>query len=154
MDIAPVLVPPSRFSSSIASRINFIQANFLESWPFEDETFDFVRIAFVGAAVPEHLWQHIFDEATRVLGKKGWLQCIDEVSVISAPIPAAKLATNKVENHDVSARTALGEGNTSVIISDGESRTALQAKVTAFERALNSSKSILSLRLSFFATFI
>lgn len=140
MDIAPVLIPLSRSPSTSASRVSFIQANFLETWPFEDDSFDFVRIAFIGSATPEHLWQHIFDEATRVLTKKGWLQCIDEVSVFRPPKPFAQVDRKLEENLDAFATTSSAEDGSLDAQTDSESHTVLLVKARAFERALKSSK--------------
>lgn len=49
--------------------MSFVQANLLHRLPFEDNTFDFVRIADVSHGMPEDQWSEVLDEARRVAGK-------------------------------------------------------------------------------------
>ncbi|KAK9897159.1 hypothetical protein P389DRAFT_54021 [Cystobasidium minutum MCA 4210] len=87
-DVAPVLLPLKRLPTDLASRLEFVQANFLDRWPFEDNSFDFVRIGYASPGVPEHLWAHVFEEAARVVKPtKGWIQCIDFLPAFVVPFP-------------------------------------------------------------------
>lgn len=56
MDSTPVLVAPRKIDPSIVERVDFVQADFLRRWPFDDQSFDFVRIANIGLDVPEDRW--------------------------------------------------------------------------------------------------
>ena len=42
----------------------------LEGLPFDDESFDFVHLRFVGLGIPETAWENLLEECARVL-KKG-----------------------------------------------------------------------------------
>lgn len=160
MDTAPVLIPPSRYPVQSASRISFVQANFLEIWPFEDDSFDFVRIAFAGDSIPEDLWHHVFDEATRVLNKNGWIQCIDDLSIITPPVTSPIQTSASLQRGESKFQSTLPIVSSSapvlstlanleatkLLASDEpegiEPHTAVQDKLNAFRKALESSRSI------------
>ncbi|KAH7908055.1 hypothetical protein BJ138DRAFT_984603, partial [Hygrophoropsis aurantiaca] len=57
--------------SDIASRVKWVQANFLEGLPFPNEEFDFVHIKRIARGVPEDKWDDLFEEITRVMKPGG-----------------------------------------------------------------------------------
>ncbi|GAA5878421.1 hypothetical protein JCM8547_003595 [Rhodosporidiobolus lusitaniae] len=67
---SPDLLPPD-----LASRIQTVQHDFREKFPFEDGEFDYVRLAFPGLALSEQEWASVIEESMRVL-KSG---CLFEV---------------------------------------------------------------------------
>ena len=93
LDIAPVLLPLSRFPPSLTSRLRFVQHDFL-SFPFpsnlvaapgsraststSEGPFDLIRLSHVGFGVPEEAWQDLLDECARLLDPcTGWIQVIE-----------------------------------------------------------------------------
>ncbi|KAI0771188.1 hypothetical protein BD413DRAFT_476314 [Trametes elegans] len=54
-------------SFDLASRITWVQANFLEKLPFPNEEFDYVRLVRVARGVPEDKWDGLLEEITRVM---------------------------------------------------------------------------------------
>jgi len=62
----------------------------LEGLPFDDESFDFIHLRFVGLGIPETAWENLLDECARVL-KRG--TSILEVS-ISYLVPPASYEEN------------------------------------------------------------
>lgn len=93
LDIAPVLLPLSRFLPSLTSRLRFVQHDFL-SFPFPSDLvaapgssagtsisegpFDLIRLSHIGFGVPEEAWQDLLDECARLLDPcTGWIQVIE-----------------------------------------------------------------------------
>jgi hypothetical protein len=66
LDIAPSLLDLKWLPPSVAHRIHFVQANYLERLPFDDDSFDMVLCGDLGSSVPEHTWQPIMEEVARV----------------------------------------------------------------------------------------
>lgn len=71
LELAPVVLPTSMLPFERASRLSFVQHNFLEGLPFDDARFNLVRIANVSLGMPEHKWQDLIEEAVRVLAPGG-----------------------------------------------------------------------------------
>ena len=71
LDLAPILAPLAYLPDEVASRINFVQRNFLKGLGFLDGSFDYVRISNVGEGVPEDKWVDLIEEATTLLTKDG-----------------------------------------------------------------------------------
>lgn len=114
LDIAPVLLPPMRLANNISQRMRTVQANFLDRWPFEDNSFDFVRLAFLGMGVPEQAWGQLFEEATRVLKPKdGWVQCIDVL------IPTGSRRYTIEGGAAGKSRSAIGSARASIDLAQG-----------------------------------
>lgn len=67
LDIAPSQVPFELLPTSVAERISYYQANFLVSLPFDDDQFDYCRMAGVALGVPETKLADLLEEANRVL---------------------------------------------------------------------------------------
>ncbi|TFK27645.1 hypothetical protein FA15DRAFT_145734 [Coprinopsis marcescibilis] len=65
-------------SSELASRITWVQANFLEGLPFPKDEFDFVHIKRIALGVPEDKWDALFDEISRVMKPGGALEMVEE----------------------------------------------------------------------------
>ncbi|PVF95938.1 hypothetical protein CPB86DRAFT_827550 [Serendipita vermifera] len=85
LDIAPLqtdltpLVRAGVVLPSVADRVQWIHCNFLEPWPFENASFDFVRMSRIGRGIPAHKWPHILNEAKRVLQSVGGvLEIVEE----------------------------------------------------------------------------
>ncbi|KAI1784677.1 hypothetical protein LXA43DRAFT_1077285 [Ganoderma leucocontextum] len=62
----------------LAARITWVQGNFLESLPFPNEEFDYVRVTRVGRGVPEDKWDTLFEEITRVMKPGGAFEIWEE----------------------------------------------------------------------------
>lgn len=60
------------------ARIEFYKSNFLQTLPFEDSSFDFIRLGFVEMAIPEAKWTFVLREALRVLRPGGHVEIIIE----------------------------------------------------------------------------
>ncbi|SGY16399.1 BQ5605_C012g06866 [Microbotryum silenes-dioicae] len=67
LDIVPSQLPLQYLPSDIADRLTYVQHNYFTPLPFEDGEFDFVRLCDLGANMPEHQWDFVIEEATRVL---------------------------------------------------------------------------------------
>ncbi|KAI0357437.1 hypothetical protein OH77DRAFT_100776 [Trametes cingulata] len=65
-------------SFDLATRITWVQANFLERLPFPDEEFDYVRVVRVARGVPEDKWDSLFEEITRVMKPGGAFEMWEE----------------------------------------------------------------------------
>ncbi|KAF4617321.1 hypothetical protein D9613_006139 [Agrocybe pediades] len=65
-------------SSDLASRVTWVQHNFLETLPFQDEEFDFVHIKRIALGVPEDRWDSLLEEIARVMKPGGALEMIEE----------------------------------------------------------------------------
>ncbi|KAF9485800.1 hypothetical protein BDN70DRAFT_459133 [Pholiota conissans] len=79
LDIVP-LHPDLRNvgSPDLASRITWVQHNFLEGLPFQNEEFDFVHIKRIALGVPENKWDLLFEEVARVMKPGARLEIIEE----------------------------------------------------------------------------
>lgn len=61
------------------SNLEFVQGNFLKrKLPFEDQTFDLVRMANLTLAIPYNKWKFVISEVNRVLTVGGRLEVIDD----------------------------------------------------------------------------
>ncbi|KDR82916.1 hypothetical protein GALMADRAFT_238570 [Galerina marginata CBS 339.88] len=65
-------------SPDLASRITWVQHNFLDGLPFQNEEFDFVHIKRIALGVPEHKWDGLFEEIARVMKPGGALELVEE----------------------------------------------------------------------------
>ncbi|KAF9512047.1 hypothetical protein BS47DRAFT_1115948 [Hydnum rufescens UP504] len=65
-------------SSSMYSKIQFVQADFLAGLPFQDCEFDFVHVKGIAAGIPEDKWPFLFSEIHRVLRPSGVLEMIED----------------------------------------------------------------------------
>ncbi|KAJ3502866.1 hypothetical protein NLJ89_g8695 [Agrocybe chaxingu] len=65
-------------SPDLASRITWVQHNFLEVLPFQNEEFDFVHIKRISLGVPEDKWDKLFEEIHRVMKPGGAFEMIEE----------------------------------------------------------------------------
>lgn len=53
LDIAPYSLPLELdLSVDVTARISFVQCNFLEGLPFDDNSFDFLRMGYCGIGIP------------------------------------------------------------------------------------------------------
>ncbi|KAG8796833.1 hypothetical protein FRC17_007930, partial [Serendipita sp. 399] len=78
LDIAPIQPSLSLLVPKLASRIRWINANFLEPLPFPTSYFDFVHIRRIARGVPEHKWDEFLQEVSRVLTPNGALEILEE----------------------------------------------------------------------------
>ncbi|KAG2009833.1 hypothetical protein CC2G_012717 [Coprinopsis cinerea AmutBmut pab1-1] len=79
LDIVPLHPDLQRVGSSdFASRITWVQANFLDGLPFPNDEFDFVHIKRIALGVPEDKWDALFDEISRVMKPGGALEMVEE----------------------------------------------------------------------------
>ncbi|KAF7288545.1 Methyltransf-25 domain-containing protein [Mycena chlorophos] len=76
LDVVPL--HPNLGSSELASRITWVQANFLEGLPFPNDEFDFVHIKRIALGVPEDKWDGLFEEIVRVLKPGGAFELLEE----------------------------------------------------------------------------
>lgn len=90
-------MPREHLPYEISSRLSYVLHNFIDPLPFEDDRFDFVRIASIGlGGVPgessflaatertltparpsEDLWSQLIEEAARVLNPGGHLEVVE-----------------------------------------------------------------------------
>ncbi|TIC52365.1 hypothetical protein E3Q06_00632 [Wallemia mellicola] len=98
MDLVPIQPNPEYFRPdyTVADRVNWLIASFLDKWPFEDQSFDFIHMRFVSdnikvsLGIPEVQFYHVFDEAFRVLKPEGHLEIYERTYQFAAghtPIP-------------------------------------------------------------------
>ncbi|EJD45643.1 hypothetical protein AURDEDRAFT_113983 [Auricularia subglabra TFB-10046 SS5] len=78
LDIVPLQPDLHLLGSDIAPRVKWVQANFLERLPFDDEEFDFVHVRRIARGVPETKWDYLLEEITRVLKKGGAFEIVEE----------------------------------------------------------------------------
>ncbi|KAI0084810.1 hypothetical protein BDY19DRAFT_969281 [Irpex rosettiformis] len=79
LDIVPI--QPDLYqlgTSQMASRITWVQANFLERLPFQDEEFDYICARRIARGVPEDKWDGLLEEITRLLRPGGSFELIEE----------------------------------------------------------------------------
>lgn len=95
LDIVPLHPDLQRMGSSdLASRITWVQANFLNKLPFPNDEFDFVHIKRIALGVPETKWESLLDEIDRVLKPGGALEIVEE----DLFFPGKLLETEEDEN--------------------------------------------------------
>ncbi|EPQ54467.1 hypothetical protein GLOTRDRAFT_121617 [Gloeophyllum trabeum ATCC 11539] len=101
LDVVPLHPDlPQVGSSDLASRITWVQANFLEGLPFPNEEFDFVHVKRIARGVPEDKWDSLFEEISRVMKPGAAFEMIEEdlyfpgaardTSISKLPTPAAQ----------------------------------------------------------------
>ncbi|KAJ7600716.1 hypothetical protein C8J56DRAFT_15829 [Mycena floridula] len=79
LDIVPLHPDLQQVGSvDLASRITWVQANFLEGLPFPNEEFDYVHIKRISLGVPEDKWDALLEEITRVMKPGGAFEMIEE----------------------------------------------------------------------------
>ncbi|KAL0956355.1 hypothetical protein HGRIS_002505 [Hohenbuehelia grisea] len=64
--------------SDFASRITWLQANFLEGLPFPNEEFDYVHIKRIARGVPEDKWDALLEEISRVMKPGAAFEMVEE----------------------------------------------------------------------------
>lgn len=97
----PVLLTPSMLPKSDSARVSFVQHNFLHSLPFPPSSFALIRLAHIGAGVPEHQWDKLLAAATALLTPTGRLEVLDielesivltqDTNALADPPPVLKL---------------------------------------------------------------
>ncbi|KAF8799001.1 hypothetical protein BYT27DRAFT_7264526 [Phlegmacium glaucopus] len=65
-------------SPDLASRITWVQHNFLDGLPFQNEEFDFVHIKRIALGVPEDKWDTFFEEIARVMKPGAAFEMVEE----------------------------------------------------------------------------
>ncbi|KAH9939809.1 hypothetical protein B0H21DRAFT_31146 [Amylocystis lapponica] len=65
-------------SADLASRITWVQANFLDGLPFSNDEFDMVRVAWIARAVPEDKWDALFEELVRIMKPGAAFELLEE----------------------------------------------------------------------------
>ncbi|KAI0693970.1 hypothetical protein BC835DRAFT_1415601 [Cytidiella melzeri] len=65
-------------SSQLAGRVTWVQANFLERLPFQDEEFDLIYARRIARGIPEDKWDPLLEEVYRVLKPGGTFELVDE----------------------------------------------------------------------------
>ncbi|GJE88315.1 methyltransf-25 domain-containing protein [Phanerochaete sordida] len=79
LDIVPLQPDLAQIGSpQLASRIRWVEGNFLEKLPFPDEEFDFVHAKRIARGVPEDKWDSLLEEVQRVLRPGGVFGLFDE----------------------------------------------------------------------------
>lgn len=82
--------PPNDLPNSSAIRppnYRYLPANLLETLPFEDETFCYVHMRLMIAAIPREAWGMVIAELKRVTKKGGWIELV-EVTMPDTQSPA------------------------------------------------------------------
>ncbi|EIN12409.1 hypothetical protein PUNSTDRAFT_124275 [Punctularia strigosozonata HHB-11173 SS5] len=79
LDVVPLHADLQRTGYvGLASRVTWVQANFLEPLPFPDDEFDFVHIKRIARGVPEDKWNALFEELVRVMKPGAAFEMIEE----------------------------------------------------------------------------
>ncbi|KIM40851.1 hypothetical protein M413DRAFT_154519 [Hebeloma cylindrosporum] len=78
LDIVPLHPDLQNVGSESASRITWLQHNFLEGLPFQNEEFDFVHIKRIALGVPENKWDKLFEDIVRVMKPGGAFEMVEE----------------------------------------------------------------------------
>ncbi|KAF8231777.1 hypothetical protein L208DRAFT_1398447 [Tricholoma matsutake] len=79
LDIVPLHPDLQQVGSpDLASRITWVQTNFLEGLPFPNEEFDFVHIKRIALGVPEDKWDFLLEEISRVMKPGGAFEMHEE----------------------------------------------------------------------------
>ncbi|KAF7731581.1 hypothetical protein EC973_009345 [Apophysomyces ossiformis] len=81
------------------SNAYFKQHNFFESLPYEDNTFDFVRIRLMFCNMTQAQWMQILKMATRVLKPEGYFEITDVENRIQRPGPLCETLLNQELAH-------------------------------------------------------
>ena len=64
--------------STFPNNIKFIQHDFLEGLPYDDNTFDFIHLQFLFCDFTESQWENsVYNEVARLLKPGGWLEITD-----------------------------------------------------------------------------
>ncbi|KAG2197520.1 hypothetical protein INT47_007129 [Mucor saturninus] len=66
----------------------FYQCNILNPLPFEDNTFDYVFMRFMGQGVESDKWSNILAELIRILKPNGWIEWVEGDVEIHRPGPS------------------------------------------------------------------
>ncbi|KAI8048770.1 S-adenosyl-L-methionine-dependent methyltransferase [Gilbertella persicaria] len=82
IDIAPIYP-----KDIIPSNCAFYQCNILNKLPFEDNTFDYVFMRFMGQGITADKWASVLSELIRVLKPKGWIEWVETDIEIHRPGP-------------------------------------------------------------------
>ncbi|KAN0061562.1 hypothetical protein ACQY0O_006409 [Thecaphora frezii] len=78
LDVCPVQTPLAPMSQpELERRISWVVANFLETLPFPDNSFDFVHIRHLQQAIPEDRWGDVITEVERVLAPGGKVEIVE-----------------------------------------------------------------------------
>ncbi|KAF8627448.1 hypothetical protein AX17_006262 [Amanita inopinata Kibby_2008] len=79
LDIVPLHPDLQQIGSpDLASRITWVQANFLDKLPFPNEEFDYVHVKRIALGVPEDKWDPLLEEITRVMKPGAAFELIEE----------------------------------------------------------------------------
>ena len=129
-DIAPVDLASLKLEQR--ARVQVVQGNMHDNWPFADGSFDFVRLSCVGSGVPEASWAHVLNEAALVaVPHTGRIQCIDVNTLIklrglyNIPAIADGDASTTISREEAAKEQALHDAITQVqsgIVELAESR--------------------------------
>ncbi|KAF9647973.1 S-adenosyl-L-methionine-dependent methyltransferase [Thelephora ganbajun] len=99
----------------LASRIKWVHANFLNALPFASNIFDFVRIRYIGLAVPEDKWQDLLEEVHRVLKPGGLVEITeDDLTFPCGPAPYPSLTDSNLLATTSSSDSTTGSSQTSL----------------------------------------
>ncbi|KAI8380055.1 hypothetical protein BD560DRAFT_432297 [Blakeslea trispora] len=93
IDIAPIYP-----KDIIPSNCVFYQCNVLNKLPFEDNTFDYIFMRFMGQGVESDKWASVLAELVRVLKPRGWIEWIEADSEIHRPGPITHDFNQKLMN--------------------------------------------------------
>ncbi|KAG6874403.1 hypothetical protein C0995_015139 [Termitomyces sp. Mi166 len=120
VDIVDIFLPQARDHH----QIDFVQGNFLIiPWPFQDKSFDFVRLANLSLCIPYDKWEPILSEIHRVLRINGRFELIDDQIIFPyAPAPVSRPAYGVEEDEDDAASI----NTDSTLVSDGDISSSLQ----------------------------
>ncbi|KAF8578609.1 S-adenosyl-L-methionine-dependent methyltransferase, partial [Ramaria rubella] len=79
VDLVPIQPDLARLHCpTLAARITWVLANFLEPLPFKSGDFDFVHVRRVARGVPEDRWDAFMEEVVRVLRPGGAFEMLEE----------------------------------------------------------------------------
>ncbi|KZT58869.1 hypothetical protein CALCODRAFT_222589 [Calocera cornea HHB12733] len=122
VDAAPVQPRIGR-RSALYGRVSWVNCDWLEGLPFEEETFDHVHCWFVSSGVPETKWFDFFEEITRVMKPGATFEFVDEDIIFPAltkPAPSPRSSVNPA----YAAAAAVAASASSASFASGSSTAA------------------------------
>ncbi|KAH8102385.1 hypothetical protein BXZ70DRAFT_1006316 [Cristinia sonorae] len=78
VDLSSAMCGSDSKDPAVTKNMHWVTGNFLNPLPYKDNTFDHVRMANLGLAVPANRWSGLIMEAQRVLKYGGRLEIIDD----------------------------------------------------------------------------
>ncbi|KAI8142926.1 S-adenosyl-L-methionine-dependent methyltransferase [Fennellomyces sp. T-0311] len=79
------------------SNCTFQQQNLLDGLPFEDASFDYIFMRFIGLGIQRKQWSKVLDELVRVLKPDGWIELAEQDTEMYRAGPNTAELNNKLK---------------------------------------------------------